>query len=98
MTSVAVFTTTWAVSHPPVGDAGVRTVTADPETPRMVPGRPPKSTSETPPRLAPLSVTTLPPLDGPEPRFIPVTAGQAFTGATRSGMSEEAMGDPSPVA
>ena|ERR1019366_4714510 len=99
MASLAVFTTTAAVSQPPVGEPGVVTVTDDAEAATLWPALPgPKSTSCTAPRLAPNTVTDVPPVDGPEPTLIPVTTGQAFTGVTRSGSSADTMGVPSPDA
>src|ERR1700691_1200012 len=98
MASFPVRATTRALSHPPVGEAGVVTVTEEAEAATTAVAADPKSTWPTDSRLAPVSVTTVPPPAGPASALIPVTAGQASTGVTRSGKRAEATGDPSPLA
>ena len=95
---MGVFTTTSAVSHPPVGETGVVTVTDEADTDNAPPWPGPKSTPVTAPRFVPDNVTTVPPAAGPELTFIAFTDGQAFTGVIRSGTRAEAIGEPRPLA
>src|ERR1035438_3589739 len=98
--SFPVLTITADVAQPRVGDTGELTVTDDDVTDVIVAGLPlPKSTSLTPPRLDPDTVTVVPPSAGPEDGEIPVTTGHELGGAARKRpTSALAMGVPSPVA
>src|SRR5580698_451140 len=82
--SAPAFTMTWVSSHPPVGETGVLTVTADVVTDLIVAGfAVPKSTSFTPDRFDPDSMTVVPPPAGPDVDEIAVTTGQALGGGER---------------
>src|ERR1700694_5880949 len=99
-TSLPAFTNTSHESDPRVGDTGVTTVTAVEVTDAMAEGLPSqKSTSVTPARFDPDTVTTVPPAAGPVDAEIPVTAGHVSGGGARNRLtSASATGVPRPVA
>src|SRR5580693_6847443 len=90
------FTITSDVAQPRVGDGGVTTVTEDDDTEVMAPALPsPKSTSVTPDKFDPDTVTVVPPPAGPDDVEIPVTTGHVLGGGARSWLtSAAAMGVP----
>ena len=96
--SLPALTITSDAAHPRVGETGVRTVTDVDVTDSIAAGLPlPKSTSVTPARLDPDTVTVVPPAAGPEDAEIAVTTGQVLGGGARSRpTSALATGVPEP--
>ncbi len=94
------FTMTSVVAQPRVGEAGVVTVTEPDDTDWMTPALPlPKSTSFTPDRFDPDTVTVVPPAAGPEDAETALTTGQVLGGGARNQVTRaSATGVPSPVA